>query len=140
VREFVPPFPGRASTRAATPYSALDLIQIQEKFRPTAEKYRKRTWIMYLALGGMLIIIAGLLLFNGMSLLIFNHTLVGSKVGTAINVLAILSGLAGLAIRTSLPLLRCPGCKGFLDQGVARFCPQCGSDDLLGLDGQSELQ
>jgi hypothetical protein len=111
-------------------YSIEETVGLQEMFRPTAERYRRRRRIAVLAGGAGLGLLFGVLIWNGVSLLTSNKPLFTGDFPCYVQVVIVAYFVACGVTLLSLPRLRCPLCDGFLDKGVGRYCPECGADGL----------
>jgi len=110
-------------------YSAEEMARFQEAFGPVAARYHRLRRVAWLA-GGVGLGLLFLSLFcDGIATLLFDRPLFKGGV-PYVNVVCIayLISLAGAKIAS--PRLRCPGCGGFLETGIGRYCPECGADKL----------
>ena len=111
-------------------YSAEDVARFQEAFAPIAARYHRLRRVVLLAGGVGLGLLFVVLFANGLGMLLFDRPLFKEGVPWYVNaaLLAYLTILAGAKIAS--PRLRCPGCGGFLEIGIGRYCPECGADKL----------
>lgn len=111
-------------------YTPAETIRLQEMFRPQADLYRRRQrqCLISFLLGGMPFL--GSLLLNGFSNFLFGRMLIPQSFATPLGILCLISVGIGMVLMRSLPALKCPACHSFLDRGISRHCPECGSDHL----------
>lgn len=111
-------------------YTLEETIRLQEMFLPQSDLYRRRRKHAMTAfvVGGLPLI--GSLLLNGISNFLLDRTPIPQSFAAPIGYLCLLSLAIGMGLMWSLPALKCPACHSFLNQGISRFCPECGSDHL----------
>jgi len=77
-----------------------------------------------------LALLLGSSLSNGIARLLFDRPLFTGGFPWYVNAGLVIYMIIFAAIRIFSPRLRCPACGCFLENGVSRCCPQCGSDHL----------
>ncbi len=117
------------TVRAPANYSTEEALRLLEDFSPIAAKYHQRRRIAFGAGAVGTVILVGSLLANGITRLATNHALF-DKAPWYLSLPQLVLILGAVIGYQAMGRLRCPGCRGFLLQGIGRYCPTCGSDKL----------
>ena len=111
-------------------YSAEDVAGFQEAFAPVAARYHRLRLTVKLT-GGVAISLLLVVLFgNGIGALLFDRPLFGGHVPWYVTAVLVAYLATYAAAKIASPVLRCPGCGGFLEGGIGAHCPECGADKL----------
>lgn len=121
------------ATQPETPgsrYTPEETVRLQEMFRPQAHLFRRRQRQALTAFLVGSVPFFGSLLLNRFCDFLFDRMPVPQSFATPLGALAAVSLVISIGFLWSLPTLRCPACKSFLNRGISRHCPECGSDQL----------